>query len=180
MNVLVIGLGSMGKRRIRLIQELFPEAVIYGVDARQDRREEARSLYGIFCQESKDDVKNTCHMDAAFVCTSPLSHHKIIAECLQNKWNVFTELNLVSDGYEENMKLAKENGCKLFLSSTFLYREEINYIRSRIDENTKWNYVYHVGQYLPDCIPGKISKTFLWGINGRTDAGNLWQSSSRG
>ncbi len=163
MNVLVIGLGSMGKRRIRLIQELFPEAVIYGVDARQDRREEARSLYGIFCQESKDDVKNTCHMDAAFVCTSPLSHHKIIAECLQNKWNVFTELNLVSDGYEENMKLAKENGCKLFLSSTFLYREEINYIRSRIDENTKWNYVYHVGQYLPDWHPWENFKDFFVG-----------------
>ena len=52
MNVLVIGLGSMGKRRIRLIQELFPEAFIYGVDARQDRREEVSDLYGICCGDS--------------------------------------------------------------------------------------------------------------------------------
>lgn len=163
MNVLVIGLGSMGKRRIRLIQELFPEVFIYGVDARQDRREEVSDLYGICCGDSIRHMESTCHIDAAFVCTSPLSHHKIIAECLGNRWNVFTELNLVSDGYEENMKLAKENGCKLFLSSTFLYREEINYIRSCIDENTKCNYVYHIGQYLPDWHPWENYNDFFVG-----------------
>ena len=44
MNILMIGLGSMGKRRIRLIQELFPEASVYGVDGREDRRDEVSSL----------------------------------------------------------------------------------------------------------------------------------------
>lgn len=163
MNILVIGLGSMGKRRIRLIRELFPDASVYGVDGREDRRDEASSLYGIYCKESVGDMKKICHMDAAFVCTSPLSHNKIIAECLQNKWNVFTELNLVSDGYDENRKMAEKNGCKLFLSSTFLYREEIKYIRSRITENTNWNYVYHVGQYLPDWHPWENYKDFFVG-----------------
>ena len=32
MNVAVIGLGSMGKRRIRLIRELYPEANIVAID----------------------------------------------------------------------------------------------------------------------------------------------------
>ena len=39
MNVLVIGLGSMGKRRIRLISEMYPMYDLYGVDNRKDRRE---------------------------------------------------------------------------------------------------------------------------------------------
>ena len=40
MNILIIGLGSMGKRRIRLIREMFPNYQIYGVDGREDRRKE--------------------------------------------------------------------------------------------------------------------------------------------
>ena len=46
MNVLVIGLGSMGKRRIRLLRELYPDFKIFGVDGRADRRQEACLMNG--------------------------------------------------------------------------------------------------------------------------------------
>ncbi len=151
MKVAVIGLGSMGKRRIRLINELFPSCEIIGVDSREDRREDSRDLFMINSYNSLSNVPND--VNCAFVCTSPLSHASIINDCLQNKWDTFTELNLVSDGYEENISLAKRNGCTLFLSSTFMYREEIKKIRSMIDPNHMWNYVYHIGQYLPDWHP---------------------------
>ncbi len=163
MNILVIGLGSMGKRRIRLIKEIVPDFKIYGVDNKEERRNEAHELYGINCMESLSQAAETVNIDTAFVCTSPLSHSKIISECLSHKWNVFTELNLVSDGYEHNIKLAKDNNCKLFLSSTFLYREELAYIRNWIDNNFKWNYIYHVGQYLPDWHPWENYKDFFVG-----------------
>jgi len=163
MNILVIGLGSMGKRRIRLIKEIVPDFKIYGIDSKEERRNEAHELYGINCMASLSQAAETINIDSAFVCTSPLSHSKIISECLSRKWNVFTELNLVPDGYEHNMKLAEDNGCKLFLSSTFLYREELAYIRNRIDNNSKWNYIYHVGQYLPDWHPWENYKDFFVG-----------------
>ena len=166
MNIVVIGLGSMGKRRIRLIQEMYPEFLICGVDGREDRRTEATEKYGINCFDAIEHVGE--HIDCAFVCTSPLSHAAIIKECLHNKWHVFTELNLVDDGYEENMNLAVENNCKLFLSSTFFYREEINYIQSQIKPDKKWNYIYHVGQYLPDWHPWENYKDFFIG-NPRTN-----------
>ena len=96
------------------------------------------------------------------MCTSPLSHNKIIKECLNNGWNIFTELNLVSDGYEENIALAEKKHCTLFLSSTFLYREEIQYIRQKI-KHESWNYIYHIGQYLPDWHPWENYKDFFIG-----------------
>ena len=153
MNVLVIGLGSMGKRRIRLIGEVFPDSRIYGVDTRADRCDEVLNHFGVESVTSIEKAANRFSIDAAFVCTSPLSHSRIISTCLHQHWNVFTELNLVEDGYIENMKLAKENGCVLFLSSTFLYRDEIHYIRKKVDVDCSWNYIYHVGQYLPDWHP---------------------------
>lgn len=160
MKIVVIGLGSMGKRRIRLIKELFPLYDICGVDSREDRQKEAKDILGINSFNQISDVPKD--VECAFVCTSPLSHASIIKECLNNKWNVFTEINLVDDDYEDNIELAKANDCKLFLSSTFLYREETRFIRSRIDHEHRWNYVYHIGQYLPDWHPWeKIGDYFI-------------------
>lgn len=161
MNIVVIGLGSMGKRRIRLIKEMYPEYKVMGVDGREDRRKETETKFQINTFSSIDDIKDyICH---AFICTSPLSHAEIIKKCLLKKWNVFTELNLVNDGYEENMKLAALNKCTLFLSSTFLYREEIKYIREQITKEKRWNYIYHIGQYLPDWHPWENYKDFFIG-----------------
>ena len=63
------------------------------------------------------------------------------------------------------MKLAHEKGVQLFLSSTFLYREEIRYMREQLPSMTKQklNYTYHVGQYLPDWHPWENYKDFFVG-----------------
>ena len=55
MNVLVIGLGSMGKRRIRLISEMYPMYDLYGVDNRKDRREEVEKRFNIKTFQNIDD-----------------------------------------------------------------------------------------------------------------------------
>lgn len=161
MRIAVVGLGSMGKRRIRLMKEMYPEIVIIGIDGRVDRRKEASDLYHIECVAVLSEIVGK--PDCIFVCTSPLSHNAIIHEALTLGCHVFTELNLVIDGYSENMKLSKEKGVQLFLSSTFYYREEIRYIRERISQDKKWNYIYHIGQYLPDWHPWESYKDFFLG-----------------
>lgn len=47
MELLVVGLGSMGKRRARLIRGVEPSAALAGVDFAPARREEALSLIHI-------------------------------------------------------------------------------------------------------------------------------------
>ena len=161
MRIVVIGLGSMGKRRIRLLKEMYPEYMIIGVDSRDDRRNEAESLYKVMCYPTLSDIK--IEADCAFVCTSPLSHAAIITECLKHGMHVFTELNLVTDMYDENIRIAKEQKRTLFLSSTFLYREEMKYVKSKVSSEKKWNYIYHIGQYLPDWHPWENYKSFFVG-----------------
>ena len=153
MKVIIIGLGSMGKRRIRLMRR-DPMINIIGIDTSEERRKEAEGLFSIKTYADMAEVSSDHEIRCAFIATSPLSHHKIISKCLSNGWHVFTELNLVADGYDENMRKAKENHLTLFLSSTFLYREEINYINKEIKSiSCPLNYVYHVGQYLSDWHP---------------------------
>ena len=162
-RIIVIGLGSMGKRRIRLLRFINNNLDIIGVDSNEDRIKQVQEMYGIESYKSIDDVDKN-NVDIAFVCTSPLSHAVIINKCLKNKWDVFTEINLVDDMYDENIQLAKDNNKVLFLSSTPMYRQEMLEIQECLNENKKpCNYIYHIGQYLPDWHPWEQFKDFFVG-----------------
>lgn len=169
MKIIVVGLGSMGRRRIRLINKYNQDYSIIGIDLNEERRRISNDEFGIETRGSLDEVIEEGEVDCAFICTSPLSHHKIIEKCLQGNLHVFTELNLVEDGYDENILLAKDNDRVLFLSSTFLYRAEIQKIDEIVKNQSKpLNYTYHIGQYLPDWHPWEAYKDFFVG-NKRTN-----------
>lgn len=178
MKIIIIGLGSMGKRRMRLLHEIAEkeqfDIELLGTDGREDRRKEAEDQateigFTVKTYESlKGAVDDNSDIDAAVISTSPLSHAAIIGECLSYGLNVFTELNLVTDGYEKNMALAKDKGLTLFLSSTPIYRDEMKYITAKVKGAKSLNYTYHVGQYLPDWHPWESYKDFFIG-NKRTN-----------
>lgn len=164
MNVGVIGLGSMGKRRIRLIKSNFPDVDIIGIDNSEERCKEVEDLFNIKTLSNSDEFFEDNDCEAVFISTPPLTHSKIINDALNNNLSVFTEINLVKDMYDENIDLADENELTLFLSSTQLYRKEINYISSKIsDFNKTTNYIYHIGNYLPDWHPWESYKNFFVG-----------------
>ena len=160
MKALIVGLGSMGKRRIRLLRGIDKNAEIIGVDTNPERRAHVEEMG---CKTYRTIEEAAAEKpEAAFVCTSPGAHYPIIKDLLSYKINTFTELNLVSDGYEELMSAAKENNTVLFLSSTMLYRGEINYIQNRVKNFDKpVSYIYHIGQYLPDWHPWESYKNFF-------------------
>lgn len=179
MRIVIIGLGSMGKRRMRLLHQIAVneqlDIELFGTDGREDRRKEAMHQaaelgFDISTYDSLADVvESNDKIDAAVISTSPLSHAAIIKECLGYGLNVFTELNLVTDGYDENMALASDKGLKLFLSSTPICRDEMRYITSKVaDVMGKLHYTYHVGQYLADWHPWESYKDFFIG-NKRTN-----------
>ena len=167
MKIVVIGLGSMGKRRIRLLKqyirsEALKEWKILGVDSNKERCTESEELYEIQTFSSLMEANELYKPDAAIISTAPLSHASIIKECLKYDMHIFTELNLVDVGYEANMLLAHEKEKVLFLSSTFLYRKEIEYIKAKA-EQVKFSgmYRYHIGQYLPSWHPWESYKNFF-------------------
>lgn len=162
MNVVVIGLGSMGKRRVRLLRELYNDVRICGVDAQATRRAECEEKFGVMTYENLDACFKGFSGEVAFICTPPLSHAAIIRDCLLHGMHVFSEINLMANGYDENIALAKEKERVLFLSSTPLYREEIKHISRKVRETEgRVNYSFHVGQYLPDWHPWDALQDFF-------------------
>lgn len=164
MNVLIVGLGSMGQRRLRLIQNKYPDYVISGIEFSKERRDDVEKIYNIKTYESTVAALQEKKFDTAFVCTPPATHYKVIKELLDNKINVFTEINLLNKGYDELLQLAKKNDVQIFMSSTPLYRKEIQKICELVSKQTKpLQYIYHVGQYLPDWHPWESYKKFFVG-----------------
>lgn len=161
---MVIGLGSMGQRRIRLVKKYDSSMRVIGVDSSDERCKNAENKYGIDTYPDLQEAVGKENIECAFISTSPLSHAELINQCLKHSIHVFTELNLVDTGYDENIKLANDEGKVLFLSSTFLYRKEIMYLQKKVKESNKgFNYMYHVGQYLPDWHPWENYKDFFVG-----------------
>lgn len=162
MKIGIVGLGSMGKRRVRLLQKIDPQLELIGIDAREDRRSETEQTFGIRVTDSLEDAIENYGAEAIVVSTSPLSHSGIIRTALSMGCHVFTELNLVDDLYEENMAIAAEKDLVLFLSSTMLFREEIGYIAGQVKASSlPVNYSYHVGQYLPTWHTWESYKDFF-------------------
>ena len=159
-DAIVIGLGSMGRRRIRLLKTVGACRSIRGVDLSQERRDLASKEFGIQVYQTIGEAVGVPGADVAFVCTSPLSHGNIVMDCLEHGCHVFTEINLLCDWYDQAMSLARNNGLRLFISSTFLYRREVDYIIDATHGKSV-NYIYHSGQYLPDWHPWESYKNFF-------------------
>ena len=74
MKILVIGLGSMGKRRIRCLKAL-GESEIVGFDTRIDRREEATTKYNVTCYDDFQNALEEYNPDA-FIISVPNNWHR--------------------------------------------------------------------------------------------------------
>ena len=93
MKLLIVGLGSMGKRRARLAKGIDASIELCGVDLSEERRtgEEVRRL-GIDAYPDIPSAVAARHPDAALVCTAPITHSGIIGQLLDEGLPVFTEL----------------------------------------------------------------------------------------
>ena len=160
MRVVVIGLGSMGRRRIRLMQAMSNAPEIVGVNRSAERRAQVEKEFGIRTFATLDEALAAAKPQAAFLCTAPASHGSAVMECIAAGLDIFMEINLLGGWYAEAAALAAAKGVKLFISSTPVYRREMRYIADAV-RGEPVNYLYHCGQYLPDWHPWEDYHNFF-------------------
>jgi len=160
MRVAVVGLGSMGKRRIRILKRLYPQINIVGIDSRDDRRKQVADEYGIETAIDMNVVKNK-DIECIFVCTSPQSHSAIFEQIDLDVVHTFSELDLQICGYDRLIEAEKKGIRRHFLSSTPLYNADVNKIIQLALGRLAIAYRYHIGQYLPDWHPWEDYRDFF-------------------
>ncbi len=94
MKYLVIGLGSMGKRRVRNLQALGIKDVA-GFDPRSDRRQEAQEKYGIPVFDNLETAIHTFGPQAFVISTPPDLHMHYAYYGFEHDISCFIEASVV-------------------------------------------------------------------------------------
>ena len=160
MMFLVVGLGSMGKRRVRCLQALNQKEIV-GFDVREDRRKEAEEKYGIRTIASLEQVKLT-DFTAMIVSVPPDRHADYAVLAIKNNIPVFIEASVILEDVK-SIKDAMKSDSKVAPSCTLRFHPMIKDI-TRIVREGKYgkitNFSYHSGQYLPDWHPWESVNDF--------------------
>lgn len=161
MLFLIIGLGSMGKRRIRNLQYLNAGEII-GFELREDRRREVEETYGIRTFGVIDDAMAE-NPDAIIISTPPDKHHEYAMLAAMNHKHFFMEASVISDGMPDLIELCKSKNIIASPSCTMRFHPAIKKIKELVDANVIGKILafnYHCGMYLPDWHPWEDYRTF--------------------
>lgn len=151
-KILVIGLGSMGKRRVRNLQALGIKNII-GLDIREDRRLETEKKYHINTISNFYEAIVKFNFDAFIISLPPAIHHIYMKKAIELGIPAFIEASVVDTDFEQMIKEAKDKNVCLAPSCTLFFHPAIKKIAETIkngDLGKISNFLYHSGQYLPD------------------------------
>lgn len=154
MKPIIVGLGSMGKRRIRCLQALGCTDIT-GFDVRSDRREEAVREYGIAIADTISP-RMLGAFDTAIISVPPDRHNQYIRMAIDAGIPAFVEASVIREGLPELAKSSEKKGVLIAPSCTMLFhpaiRDVLRIVRSK-EYGDVTNFSYHSGQFLPDWHP---------------------------
>ncbi len=164
MKYLIIGLGSMGKRRIRNLIHL-NERDILGFDIQEKRRQEVDKLYNTQTIANVEDTpwKN---VDALIISTPPHIHDAYIKLAIEKKKPCFVEASVILKNLPELNRKAKKANVLIAPSCTLRFHPAIKDIAALVKSGLYGqvtNFTYHSGQYLPDWHPWEKVKDYYAG-----------------
>ncbi|MAC41655.1 MAG: 3-chlorobenzoate-3,4-dioxygenase [Pelagibacterales bacterium] len=150
--ILVLGLGSMGKRRIRNLKKLGVKNIV-GFDLRKDRRVEAIEKYNIKVFSNFQAAISKYIFDAFIISLPPDIHHIYMKKSLELSIPSFIEASVLDTKFEELISESIKKKVLLAPSCTLFFHPAIKKI-AKIIKNEELgnisNFLYHSGQYLPD------------------------------
>lgn len=163
MKALVIGLGSMGRRRVRCLRDLGVQE-IWGSDPRADRRAAAVQEYGIAVRDALA-AEDLHAFDVVVISTPPDQHHTAIAWAIDAGKPCFVEASVVREPLPALAARAESCGVLVAPSCTLRFHSAVRDI-TQIVRSGRYgkvcNFSYHCGQYLPDWHPWeKVSDFYV-------------------
>lgn len=163
MKILVIGLGSMGKRRVRNLQAL-GAMDIAGFDPRADRRAEAAGKNGISVYGDLNLAMRGHRPDVFVISTPPDLHMHYAYFAFERGINCFIEASVVeSEKIRRLAEMTANSQVVIVPSCTMRYFPGPRKVKELLASNAigkVLNINYQTGQYLPDWHPWENIQDF--------------------
>jgi predicted dehydrogenase len=157
LKILIIGLGSIGKKHVNAIFLLYPDAQIFALRSKIDS-DQYLNVINIF-------HKNEIPTDLSFIIISNItsSHEQTINEMIGLNCPLFIEKPVLSDlrNIKHLSDKIKENSIQTYIACNLRFHPALQFIKHYIEVNhPRVNEVnIYSGSYLPDWRPGKDFRT---------------------
>lgn len=171
MNILILGLGSIGQRHLRNIKKINPNAKIFALrkkfltpllnNKNKVIKGDIKKKYSItYLKDLSEIIKNKINLHSAFVCTPSSMHVEQVIWLLKNNINCFIEKPLGSSlkniNYLETL-LKKKNKVKTMMGFQLRFNPIINYLEKIIKKNSPIGKIFsvqiHHGEHIEDFHP---------------------------
>ena len=165
MNILVIGLGSMGKRRIRnLIALGVNPDLIAGFDTRPDRRDETHSTFSVQTFETFESACTNHNPEAFVISVPPNLHYHYLKIAIEKNVHAFVEASVTDkDKIWQLARSVEQSSLVIAPSCTMQYFPGPSRVKAIINSGSLGRplfFTYHTGQYLPDWHPWEDIQDF--------------------
>lgn len=164
MKFLVIGLGSMGKRRVRNLIALGQQGNIAGFDPAEERRGEANNKYSITIFSDFEKAIGEFKPDVFIISTPPNLHMHYAMYAAKKNINCFIEASVVdSEKILELNNISVDRNIVMAPSCTMRFYPGPLKIKELVSKGVigkPLNFNYQTGQYLPDWHPWEDIKDF--------------------
>ncbi len=161
MRILVVGVGSMGRRRLRNLQYI-GVGELAAFEPNETRAADAgRDLdIPVFTTFEQGLAWGP---DALVISTPPDRHAEYALVAARTGLAYFTEASVLMEGMDELQAAVRASNCLAAPSCTMRFHPAVKLMRRRVAEGAIGRplaLVHHVGQYLPDWHPWEDYRSF--------------------
>ena len=151
MKIVFFGLGSIGKRHARLIQENFDHSLL----AYRSSRNSEKNELGI---DEVYDLNEVLRWkpDVAFITNPTSEHTEYGIFCAKNGINLFIEkpLAMDSEGISDLIERVRVNNVKTYVAYCLRFHPGIIWLRKYLRQNKPVHVTVNASSYLPSWRPG--------------------------
>lgn len=153
MKVLIVGLGSIGRKHLQVLRELVPTVIVYALRSKQSETEEGIfNIYSIV--EIPQDV------DFAIIATPTILHKEIIKDLIKLNIPLFIEkpsLHQIDSDTFDFLRHIEENNIFTYVGCNLRFHPCIQYLRDFLNNSDcKVNEVnVYCGSHLPSWRPNR-------------------------
>lgn len=162
MKSLVIGLGSIGKRHLENLLEVFPKSHVRGLDINAEIVKKVCTQVGIKGYINIEDA--LCWSpELVYVCAPTHLHVHVIKDFINTGASLFVEKPVANtvDSVFPLINLLDKKKVLFWAACNLRYHEPVRIIKSLVDEGRLGKLIsirFHFGHYLPNWRPDRDYK----------------------
>lgn len=130
----LVGAGAAGQSYLQAFEHCQQVEVVAIADAHREASQSAAHRIGCRSYECVERMTADCRLDAAIVCTPPVTHPEICIHLVQQGVHVLCEKPFSIDeaGAHRMLAAARRSGTRLTMASKFRYVEDVVRARSMV------------------------------------------------